>query len=97
MTGTSNPQFGLMIAYVLPGFIGLAGLAPLFPAVARWLRPVGSQGDLGLGAPLYAVLAATAVGLVLSCFRWLLLDHVHRWSGVMRPTWDDSQLEQVLG
>jgi hypothetical protein len=84
-----------MIAYVLPGFIALAGVAPLFPAVARWLRPVG-QGDLGLGPPLYAVLAAMALGQVLSCFRWLLLDHLHQSTGVKRPAWDDSQLDRVL-
>jgi len=85
-----------MIAYVLPGFIALAGMAPLFPAVARWLRPV-AQGDLGLGPPLYAVLAATAIGLIVSCFRWILVDHLHHWMGVRRPVWDDSQLDQVLG
>ena len=96
MTGTSNSQFGLVIAYVLPGFIALAGIAPLLPGVARWLRPVG-QGDLGLGPPIYAVLAATAIGLVLSCFRWVLLDHLHEWTGVRRPAWDDSQLDRVLG
>jgi hypothetical protein len=105
MTGTSsgsgnaniNKQFGLMIAYVLPGFIGLAGLAPLFPGIARWLRPIGGGGDLGLGAPVYALLAATAAGLILSCFRWALLDQIHQRTGVTRPRWDDSQLESVLG
>ena len=96
MDNTNSKQFGLIVAYVIPGFIGLAGFAPLFPPVARWLRPVG-QGDLGLGAPLYAMLAATAVGSILSCFRWLLVDHLHQWTGVSRPVWDDSQLEDVLG
>lgn len=97
MKGTSSSgQFGLIIAYVLPGFIGLAGLTPLIPAVGRWLRPV-SQGDLGLGPPVYAVLGATAVGLILSCFRWVLVDRVHRWTGVTHPTWDDAKLERVLG
>jgi hypothetical protein len=95
MSEISGKQFGLIIAYVLPGFIALAGLSPLFPAVARWLWPV-TQGDLGLGAPLYAVLAAMTIGLVLSCFRWVLIDHVHEWTGVKRPTWDDRQLPDVL-
>ena len=96
MKGTSSRQFGLLIAYLLPGFIGLAGLASLFPAVAGWLRPV-SQGDLGLAPPVYAVLGATAVGLVLSCFRWVFIDHLHQWTGVARPPWDDTKLERVLG
>src|SRR4051812_42303126 len=92
---TSSGQFGLIIAYVLPGFIGLAGLTPLIPVVGQWLRPV-DQGDLGLGPPIYAILGAMAVGLVLSCFRWLLVDHVHRWTGVTAPTWNDSRLERTL-
>lgn len=97
MSGTSNSQFGLIIAYVLPGFIALAGLAPLFPAVSRWLTPVAAQGSLGLGPPLYAVFGATSLGLILSCFRWLLVDRLHRWMGVRRPAWDDSRLDDVLG
>lgn len=96
MKETSSRQFGLLVAYVLPGFIGLAALAPLLPAVARWLRPV-EQGDLGLGPPLYAVLMATAVGLILSCFRWLLIDRIHQWTGVRRPAWNDRNLERMLG
>ncbi len=98
MTGTSHRQFGLIIAYVLPGFIALVGLAPIFPGVAQWLRPVSAgEFDLGLGPPLYAVLGATAFGLVLSCFRWILIDRVHHWTGVERPAWEDSKLDRMLG
>jgi hypothetical protein len=97
MTGTSSRQFGFIIAYVLPGFIALAGLAPLFPTVALWLRPVSAgQYDFGLGPPLYAVLAALALGLVLSCFRWAIVDRLHELTGLHRPAWDDRELERVL-
>jgi len=92
----SFSNFGLLVAYVLPGFIAVAGMAPIFPTLAGWLRPV-AQGDLGLGPPVYAVLGATAVGLILSCFRWVLIDHVHQWTGVKQPVWDDSQLSELLG
>jgi hypothetical protein len=92
----SFSHFGLLVAYVLPGFIAVAGMAPIFPTVARWLRPV-DQGDFGLGPPVYALLGATAVGLILSCFRWVLIDHIHQWMGVTPPVWDDSQLPQRLG
>jgi len=97
MTGTSSRQFGFIIAYVLPGFIALGGLAPLFPTVALWLRPVSTgQYDLGVGPPLYAVLAAMALGLVLSCFRWATIDRLNGLTGVDRPSWDDRELERVL-
>ena len=96
MSQASNWQFGLIMAYVLPGFIALVGIAPLLPGVATWLHPV-AQAGLGLGPPVYAVLAATAVGLFLSCFRWLTLDQIHYWTGVRRPDWDDRQLASTLG
>lgn len=98
MPANSNRQFGLLIAYVLPGFAALVGLAPVFPTVALWLRPVSTGDfDFGLGPPLYAVFGATALGLVLSCFRWILIDRVHHWTGVQRPAWKDSELDRVLG
>jgi len=93
---TSSRQFGLLVAYLLPGFIALAGIARLVPAVARWLQPTTDQGSVGLGPPVYAVLAATALGMVLSCFRWLLIDHVHEWTGVRAPRWDVDRLEARL-
>jgi hypothetical protein len=97
MLGTSSRQFGLIIAYVLPGFIALGGLAPLLPTVAQWLRPVATGGyDLGIGPPLYAVLGATALGLILSCFRWIVVDQLHAVTGLNRPAWDDGQLDRVL-
>jgi hypothetical protein len=95
MSQTSHWQFGLIMAYILPGFIVLVGTAPVVPIVATWLHPV-AQGDLGLGPPVYAVLAATAVGLFLSCFRWLTLDQIQHLTGVRRPAWDDRKLASSL-
>src|SRR5690348_7506189 len=92
----NNIHFGRLIAYVLPGFVVLVGLTPPFPAVGRWLQPV-PNGGLGLAPPLYAVLAATALGLVLSCLRWVLIDTVHHRTGVRPPVWDDRRLADVLG
>src|SRR5438045_8188296 len=91
----SRNQFGLMVAYVLPGFIGLAGLAPFVPAVSGWLQPL-NQAEASLGAPLYAVLAATTIGMIVSAFRWILVDHFLQRTGVRPPTWDDSRLEERI-
>jgi hypothetical protein len=91
----SSTQFGLIVAYLLPGFIGLLGIVPLVPAVAVWLQ-TGTSCEAGLGAPLYAVLAATTAGMILSCFRWLIVDQIHRLTGLVPPVWDDRQLEDRL-
>src|SRR5438034_2305973 len=93
---SSSKQFGLMVAYVLPGFIVLAGIAPFAPLVAAWLQPL-NQAQASLGAPVYAVLAATTIGMIVSCFRWLIIDHVHHWTGVAPPVWDDSRLSERVG
>jgi len=95
MSKISSRQFGLIVAFLIPGFVGLAGLAPLMPVVAEWLRPV-NLGDFGIGPTIYALMAATAVGMILSCVRWLVIDHLLEWLGVHAPTWDFRQLENRL-
>jgi hypothetical protein len=95
MTEVSIKQFGLLVAYVLPGFIGLAGLAPILPVISRWLFPSDHVG-LDIAPPIYALMAATALGLILTAFRWMILDHALAWMGVKRPVWDDRQLSQEL-
>src|SRR5437870_4470894 len=91
----SGKQFGLFIAYLLPGFVGLAGLAPLAPAVGIWLQP-DAMGNPGLGPSIYALVAATAFGLVVSCFRWLIVDFLLHQTGLKRPVWKDQRLVERL-
>lgn len=91
-----NQQFGLLIAYVLPGFVGLGGVALIVPSVARWLQPFGFEGLSGIGPPVYAVLSAITVGMIISCIRWLVIDHVMHGIGVQAPRWSPSQLETHL-
>ena len=93
---SSSKQFGLMVAYLLPGFIIVSGLAPFSPTISAWLQPL-DHAEASLGAPVYAVLAATTMGMIASCFRWLLIDHIHHWMGVNPPAWDDSRLEERIG
>jgi hypothetical protein len=95
MTTTSNWQFGLIVAYVLPGFIGLAGIAPIVPGIAAWLSP--SPQGIGIGPPAYALLAAAGIGMILGCFRWLSLDQIHLHTGIVRPEWNESELAANLG
>ena len=84
-----NRQFGLVIAYLLPGFIVLAGIAPFAPLVAGWLEP----SVQGLGPPAYAVLAATTAGMIASSFRWLLIDSIHSLTGVPTPAFNAGALK----
>lgn len=88
---TLNRHFGLVIAYLLPGFVALIGVAPFAPLVAGWLQ---AGQDTSVGAPIYAVLAATAAGMVVSCFRWLVVDRIHALTGLGSPAFNARALEE---
>jgi hypothetical protein len=90
---SSKQQFGLVVAYLLPGFIALGGLALLTPDVAEWLQ---TETGSGIAPSVYAVLAATALGMILSCFRWLVIDHVLALTGISSPEWEFDGLEERL-
>jgi len=81
MSSPSPSQFGLILAYLIPGFVGLAGAAPLFPIISQWLKPV-PDGVLGFGPTVYTLLAALTTSQIINCFRWLILDHIHSWTGI---------------
>jgi hypothetical protein len=91
----SGQHFGLVIAYLLPGFVGLAGIAPFAPTIAAWLLP-HDYAQASLGPPTYVLIAATTFGLLVSCIRWVLIDHVHWATGLVPPRWDDRRLEKRL-
>src|ERR1043165_850558 len=92
---TSSNQFGLVVAYLLPGFIALAGISPFAPTIAAWLRPNG-YAEASLGPPIYAILAATTLGMIVNCLRWIFIDQLHHVTGVQPPIWDDSRLKERL-
>src|SRR5579884_4018361 len=87
-------HFGLLIAYILPGFVALTGVALLVPTVAGWLR---TDQSISLGPPLYTLLAATAAGMTVSCFRWLLIDRIHLLTGITAPVFNARALEERPG
>jgi len=95
MNLSSNSQFGLIVAYLLPGFIGLTGIAPFAPVVAAWLRP-STYAEASLGPPVYALLAATTIGMIASSIRWLVIDQLHHAMGLNPPLLDDARLEERL-
>lgn len=91
MSEIPGRHFGLIIAYLLPGFVALAGIAPLSPVVAGWLAAAQSAS---LDAPLYTLMAATAAGMVASCFRWLIVDRIHALTGLGAPAFNARALEE---
>jgi len=92
---TSSLNFGLIIAYLVPGFVALWGASYHSPTVRAWLA-ADPHNAPGVGGLLYATIGAIAVGVILSAFRWALIEPLHHRMGVTPPDWDFSLLDSRL-
>jgi hypothetical protein len=87
----SSENFGLLIAYVLPGFVLLWGLQPVVPAAGLALG-VSTGSAPSVGGFLSGAVAALGIGMTLSTVRWLVIDAIHHATGLPQPRWDFSRL-----
>src|SRR5262245_5079384 len=95
MNESLERSFGLIIAYLLPGFVCVAGASFFSPTLATWLSvPPNLQPTLG--GFLYVMLASIAAGLTVSGIRWAILDTFHHVTGVSKPLLDFSELQANL-
>jgi hypothetical protein len=95
MSDSLQKSFGLVIAYVLPGFIVVAGLSWHWPALATWLRAEPTLAPT-MGEFLYVVMASLGAGLIASAIRWALIDALHHATGLPAPRIDFSRLPERL-
>ena len=86
-------QFGLLIAYVIPGMLVSHGLTEKSPTLAAWM---GITSEPGFGGFLYVFLLAAALGLILSTVRWLTLDRLHARFGLRPDAWELEELAERL-
>jgi len=93
MRDITSHNFGLLIAFVLPGFLSLWGAAYLSPLLRSWLTGAGTVGPT-VGGFLYVTLASVGAGMAISTVRWALLDRLHHATGLPQPTWDFSRLQE---
>lgn len=90
MSDVSSENFGLLIAYILPGLVALGGIAPFSPTVQSWMQTTPPNAPTVAGL-FYVTLASMAVGLIISTVRWAVVDRVYHALGVTEPTWDFSR------
>jgi hypothetical protein len=95
MNALSNENFGLVIAYVLPGFVALWGVSFFSPTVESWIA-VSQQGAPTVAGFMYVTLASIGTGLTVSGVRWLIIDTVHHLTGLTRPAWKFVNLDDKL-
>ncbi len=84
-----DTNFGLLIAYVLPGFTALQGM-PFLSSSTAW----GTGAGTSLTGFLSGAVEAVAAGLTISTVRWLVIDTIHHRTGLRAPAWDFARLEK---
>jgi hypothetical protein len=88
-----DKNFGVVIAFWLPGFLLLWGLTYSFPGLAT-LLPKSTEGEAPtIGGFLYVTLASLAIGLIVSAVRWMIIDpFLHHAIGPAEPQPDFGKL-----
>ena len=93
MQQVSDRNFGLLIAYIVPGFLALIGVSVIWPTVGVWLSIASVEQMPTVAGFLYITIASIGMGMTVSAIRWITLDQVHEHTGVPRPIWDDAKLQ----
>lgn len=92
----SASNFGVLIAYLIPGFTTLWGISFYSETVRLWLGEPSCSSPT-VGGFLYVTLASIGAGMIVNGLRWLTLDHLHHRTGVCYPDWDFANLQPNLG
>ncbi len=95
MRELSGRNFGVLIAYLLPGFVSLWAVAMFSPAVDSWLTSTPNAQPT-VGGFLYTTLGSLSGGLTVSAVRWAVVDTFHHATGLVPPEWDFSKLRDRL-
>ena len=85
---TSN--FGFLVAYLLPGYVALLQIGPIFlvepPLESQWT----------LGGMLSVTVLSLVYGMIISATRWLVVDTIHHVTGITPKKWSFSKLEENI-
>lgn len=95
MKDLTAANFGLLIAFLLPGFVTLWGIGQFDGTIHSWFTGSPEQSP-SVGGFLYVTLGAVATGLFVSTIRWLVIDRIHRRTGIVEPQWDFAALNRNL-
>jgi hypothetical protein len=94
MKDVTDKNFGVIIAFLLPGFLFLWGLSFANDEVATWLTAMSAKDGPLIGSFLYATIASLAVGLLIDAVRSAVVDEIfYRVLGLELPTIKSSKLK----
>ncbi|MBX9787501.1 MAG: hypothetical protein K2Y37_01170 [Pirellulales bacterium] len=92
MKEVSQKNFGLLIAYVVPGLVVLWGVSYSSETVRMWIT-TANEASPSVAGFLYVTLASLAAGLALDAVRSVTIDHFHHLTGVRAPKLDFSDFQ----
>jgi hypothetical protein len=84
-------DFGIIIAFFLPGFVAIFALSYLSPRVSGIMSALLSK-DQSFGASFITVAIALAAGMIISGIRAFVLDSLHQKTWKSMPDLDYSKL-----
>lgn len=90
---TTERAFGLVIAFLLPGFLVLWGCSLSSTYLQNWILTSGASNAPTVGGFLYVTLASLSVGILLSAFRWATIEQaLYSVGGVKRSRASEEKL-----
>lgn len=95
MKDLTAANFGLLIAYVIPGFILLWGIEPYSATIQVWFGQHSTE-NASVGGFLYVTVASVGLGQLVSTVRWLTIDTLHHRSGLAKPNWNFRGLNDAV-
>ena len=87
----SVSNFGLLIAFVVPGLTAVSGASYFSDTLQLWLHGSPTHAPT-VGGFLYVTIVAVAAGVTVSAVRWAFVDTLHHHTGIPKPDWDFSRL-----
>ena len=87
--------FGLLIAYLAPGFVCLAGASCYSDMVSTWMS-VAPTSEPTVGGFLYVAIGSVAAGLFVNAIRWAFVDGLLHLTGLVPPVLDFTELQANL-
>ena len=91
MNEALGKYFGLVIAFLIPGFVGLWGISYVFPIVKIWIIPP-DMANATIASFFYVLLASLTIGMMLSAIRWMFIDSIHSITGLKKPEYNFGNL-----
>lgn len=94
MRDLTASNFGLLIAFVIPGLAAVWGLSAIVPSLGG-LFVASTENAPTVGGFLYLTVSSVGAGVFVSTIRWMVLDTVHHLTGLPRPPLDFSQFHEL--